>query len=304
MPTTETTDLDSNPGAATCAVCGNTLDRAVKLRLREYRFHACKYCKSWTCLPRPTASQQAAIHDSEDYFGHPYFKLRRDINRAQRERCRAIFSRLSRIVDIESLRGQQLLDIGCDTGIFLKIAQEEFGIVPVGVDVAARAVAEAKRRGIEAYWGRIENAPAQLSEFHAITAIDLIEHVADPTAFLLEVHRRLRPGGVAYLETPNINSAVYRVGLSIGKLTGGRTGHLMERLFPPQHIQYFTPESLGDRARHAGFEAVSLFSRPLPIAHISASLGALAPIEFLQGFDRILGTGILICSVLRRPLQG
>jgi 2-polyprenyl-3-methyl-5-hydroxy-6-metoxy-1,4-benzoquinol methylase len=284
-----------------CVICLRPLGARTVLTLGHYYFRCCEECKSWTCLPRPDARGQAAIHNSGEYFEHPYFQLRRAITPSQRRRCRAVFERLSTAIDARLLRGERLLDVGCDTGTFLKAAQEEFGGKPVGIDVASRSVEEARRQGIEAYCTTLEEAPPQLAGLVAITAIDLIEHVADPVAFLAQIHLRLKPGGVAYLETPNIQSAVYRVGVLLARLAPSRAGALLERLFPRQHVQYFTPRSFRDLADRAGLEVVSLTGRVLPASHIAASRPVLAVITALQACDRILGTEILASAVLRRP---
>jgi SAM-dependent methyltransferase len=286
-----------------CAICQQLLEADPIARLPRYYFRKCEHCGSWTCLPRPGAGEQAAIHDSEDYFEHPYFRLRRAITASQRKRCLGVFKHLSKAVDPASLRGERMLDIGCDTGLFLKTAQQEFGIIPMGVDVAARAIEEARAQGIEAFHGILEDAPRDFAGFAAASAIDLIEHVPDPAALLREVRNRLRPGGVVYLETPNIQSVIYRFGRVLNDLTGGKPADLMERLFPPQHIQYFTLKSFRQLADGVGLQVVSLTTRVLPAAHIAASLSALVPISILQACDRILGTEILICSVLMRPLD-
>src|SRR5262249_39145693 len=147
----------------------------------------CVSCDSWTYLPRPGGATQAALHDTEDYFDHPYFARRRGITPAQRQRCRRVFRRLSAAVGVGSLRGQRLLDIGCDTGGFLQAGRELVGIIPVGVDVAQRAVRVARGEGLEVYPCTIEDAPAELTDFAIVTAIDLIEHVPNPHDFLVEV---------------------------------------------------------------------------------------------------------------------
>jgi len=196
-----------------------------------------------------------------------------------------------------------MLDIGCDTGGLLKAAQAEYGIMPVGLDVAARAVEVAKANGLEAYHASIEEAPAQVAGFRIVTAIDLVEHVVDPRVFLREVWSRLHPGGLLYVETPNIRSVVYRFGRALGLVTGNRPLALFERLFPPEHIQYFTPRSLERVAREVGFEVVSVGTRPLPASDISASFFAVASVQVLQMLDRLKGSGILICAVLRRPRE-
>jgi SAM-dependent methyltransferase len=197
-----------------------------------------------------------------------------------------------------------LLDVGCDTGGFLQAAAQEFGIVPVGVDAASRAVAAARQQGIETYLTLIENAPDHLRDFRIITVIDLIEHVTDPTGFLREIRTRLRPGGLVYLETPNIHSAVYRIGHSLGRLIGWRPAGILERLFPPQHAQYFTLASLAGLARTVGFEVVRIDTRVLPWSDIAASLPVRAATSSMQLLDRCTGARILIWAVLRRPASG
>ena len=286
---------------AGCVVCHVPLSRNVAVRLGKSGLYECRSCGSWTLLPRVTASEQAGIHDDADYFDHPYFKLRREITPRIRGRCRDVFARLSSALEIASLRGERFLDIGCDIGTFLKAAQEEFGIVPVGIDVAERAVRVALSQGVNAFQGRIEEAPAVFAGFPAATAIDLIEHVPDPRAFLMEVRNRLRPGGVLYLETPNIRSAVYQFGKLLSSVTGGKPEGLFERLFPPQHIQYFTPSSLPRLIEDAGFTTVKLGTRVLPAADIAAGLSAKIPLSALQAYDKLLSSEILIWAVLKRP---
>jgi len=219
----------------------------------------------------------------------------------QRRRCLDVFTRLS-MLGTEVLRGQPLLDIGCDTGTFLKSAQEAFGIIPFGLDVNKRAIETAREQGIHAYAMRIEEAPEELHDFPLVTAIDVIEHVSDPAAFLVQLRERLRPGGLAYLETPNIRSMVYRFGQSFSNLTGGRPAGLFDRLFPPQHVQYFTPSSFRALAQGAGFNIVRLDCRILPSTDIAASLPARIAIAALQTTDLLLRTEILIWCVLQRPL--
>jgi 2-polyprenyl-3-methyl-5-hydroxy-6-metoxy-1,4-benzoquinol methylase len=286
-----------------CAICGSYLSERSAVRLGRSCLRVCAQCGSWTYFPRAGTADQAAIHNSEDYFSHPYFELRRTVTAAQRRRCRELFLRLSPPLELATLKGQNLLDIGCDTGAFLRTAQEEFGIVPIGIDVAERSVQAARREGVEAYQTTIEEAPARVSGFSVITAIDLIEHVPDPKQFLGEVRKRLRPNGVLYLETPNIDSMVYRAGQVLSGFTGGHPRKLLERLFPPQHLQYFNPGSLRRLAQSVGFEIIHLSTRVLPGSDISVSAPARGAIGLLQAADRLCGREILICAGLRRPAE-
>jgi 2-polyprenyl-3-methyl-5-hydroxy-6-metoxy-1,4-benzoquinol methylase len=290
--------------AGCCVVCETLLPQNINVRVRlsgSAHLRACPTCGTWVYFPRQTSAAQAAIHDDEAYFEHPYFKLRRTVNPAQRRRCKDIFFRLGTGIDTTSLRGQRVLDIGCDTGVLLQIAAEEYGVVPVGIDVASRAVSMATQHGIEVYRTNVEQAPEHLRDFAVITAIDLLEHTTDPVAFLVEIRKRLRPGGIAYLETPNIQSAVYGTGRILSSVTGGKPRALVDRLFPEQHIQYFNRASLVHLARKSGLEVVQLDTRILPGADIAASIPVNVAVGALQLLDRLTNNRILLWAVLRRP---
>ena len=204
-------------------------------------------------------------------------------------------------MDVSRLRGERILDIGCDTGAFLSRARSEFGVCPVGVDVAGQAVAIAREQGIEAYQTTIEQAPEHLTHFPLITAIDVIEHVPAPREFLGELLRRVRPGGLVFLQTPNIRSMVYRISQCLAFLTGSRPLAFFERVFPAQHVQYFTPESLARFAQEVGFQVIQSGTHVLPASDIAVSIPVLVPMQALQFLDTLLRREILIWSILRRP---
>jgi SAM-dependent methyltransferase len=59
-----------------------------------------------------------------------------------------------------------------------------------------------------------------------VFALEIVEHLTDPTHLLGEARRLLRPGGILIVTTPNVS----RIG-SVLKLLAGRTNH--DRLVPP-----------------------------------------------------------------------
>jgi 2-polyprenyl-3-methyl-5-hydroxy-6-metoxy-1,4-benzoquinol methylase len=185
----------------------------------------------------------------------------------------------------------------------LRAAREEFGVVPVGIDVSARAVEAARHAGIEAYQTFLEEAPDRLSAVPLVTAIDVIEHVPDPGAFLREVRSRLAPGGVLYVETPNIRSAVYALGRALSHVMDSSGSGMIQRLFPPQHVQYFTTQSLTRLAKESGLEVVRVDTRVLPLSDIAATVATRLAVGILQVLDRVLRREILVWAVLRRPRE-
>jgi 2-polyprenyl-3-methyl-5-hydroxy-6-metoxy-1,4-benzoquinol methylase len=284
-----------------CAVCACPLEGRERVSLDGIRLVACGTCGSWTLLPRPSVERQNALHSDSSYFEHPYFRERRKAVVAISRRCRLAFERLARAIDIGSLERSRMLDVGCDTGAFMQIAHDLYGVDPIGIDVSEAAVAEVKKRGIEAFATDLEHAPSELSDFNIITAIDLIEHVVDPRSFLMSAYRRLRPGGVIYLETPNAQSVIYNVGAAVCGVTSARPRTVFERLFPEQHVQYFTARSLSSLAQACGLELVWLDSRMLPISDVATVLPVRLALGGMQVVDSIRRTSVLLCAVLRRP---
>jgi 2-polyprenyl-3-methyl-5-hydroxy-6-metoxy-1,4-benzoquinol methylase len=283
-----------------CVICLIDLPSFPIVQLGEANLFECSACGSWIFSPRPTTKEQSALHDTQAYFEHPYFEARRRNASATDERCRRIFERIAHGINVESLRGNCMLDVGCDTGEFLASAAGQFGIVPVGIDVSSRAIEQSKARGIQAHLSSLEAASSTLTGLPLITAIDLVEHLPDPSAFAREAMTRLMHGGIFYLETPNKDSIVYKIGRLLSKITRGRPRALLARLFPSQHLQYFSKQGLVRWAQNLGYEPVDIGTRHLPMRDTATSLVVRMALALLQLFDRITGRMILITAVLRK----
>jgi 2-polyprenyl-3-methyl-5-hydroxy-6-metoxy-1,4-benzoquinol methylase len=284
-----------------CAICSGGLLARPAVQIEDFRLLICQACGSWTAVPRPTPMAQHSFHDSDSYFDHPYLEHRRANPALVDRRCAAIFGRIGRVLSLPDLRGERVLDIGCDTGEFILSAGRQFGVQPVGLDVARRAVDRAQAAGVEAHHGSLEDAPSQLTGLSVITAIDLIEHVAEPQTFFRAVYSRLRPGGVVYAETPNVDSAVYQVGRRLCGWTGSRPLATFQRLFPQEHIQYFSPRGVRLLAQVYGFEVPNLESRILPQEEIAVGRITRLALGALQDLDYLIGEKVLRWVILRRP---
>ncbi len=151
--------------------------------------------------------------------------------------------------------GRRLLDVGVGTGLLVHLARQA-GWDATGVDICAEAAERAGREfGVAVAVGDFLAVDLP-GGYDAITMADVVEHSRDPRAFLARAHALLAPGGVLYVGVPNHRSLVYLAGDVLGRVPG--TGNLVDRLYVPNHYQYFTPHALAALAREAGFTVAAL----------------------------------------------
>jgi len=151
--------------------------------------------------------------------------------------------------------GRRLLDVGVGTGLLVHLARQA-GWDATGVDICAEAAERAGREfGVAVVVGDFLAVDLP-GGYDAITMADVVEHSRDPRAFLARAHALLAPGGVLYVGVPNHRSLVYLAGDVLGWVPG--TAGLVDRLYVPNHYQYFTPDALAALAREAGFTVAAL----------------------------------------------
>ncbi|HEY5290615.1 MAG TPA: bifunctional 2-polyprenyl-6-hydroxyphenol methylase/3-demethylubiquinol 3-O-methyltransferase UbiG [Caulobacteraceae bacterium] len=104
--------------------------------------------------------------------------------------------------------GLRLLDIGCGGGLVCE-PMTRLGFAVTGIDAAGESVAVARAHAdglslaIDYREATAEALVAAEPPFDVVLALEIIEHVADPAAFLADCARLLAPGGVMILATLN-----------------------------------------------------------------------------------------------------
>src|SRR5690242_11597317 len=103
------------------------------------------------------------------------------------------------------LAGKTALDVGCGAGLLAEPLARLAARV-TGLDAASQLIAVAQEHtraaGLE-----IDYRAGELSqlegEFDLITCMEVVEHVADPAAFVRALAKRLAADGLLILSTPN-----------------------------------------------------------------------------------------------------
>ncbi len=151
---------------------------------------------------------------------------------------RAVFH-LVKILDY--LRGSRVLELGCGAGSLTYLLRQA-GFDATGLELGPAAVELARRRfGVEVHHGLLETLEDQ-GPYDAIVAVDVLEHLADPSATMTLCARRLTAEGVLFLQTP-----CYR-----------QDGPDWQMLLPEEHLHLFTESSVEMLLREAGFAAVDV----------------------------------------------
>jgi 2-polyprenyl-3-methyl-5-hydroxy-6-metoxy-1,4-benzoquinol methylase len=140
----------------------------------------------------------------------------------------------------------KVLDVGCSTGGFLfQLNQASPGDYQCwGTDVASDALAFAETKGVRVLRENFLQPTTPSLQFDAITFWAVLEHVLEPSTFLQAARNSLATGGVCYILVPNFKSLATR-------LLGARYRYIL-----PQHLNYFTGETLRGLAAKNGFEVV------------------------------------------------
>jgi 2-polyprenyl-6-hydroxyphenyl methylase/3-demethylubiquinone-9 3-methyltransferase len=110
----------------------------------------------------------------------------------------------------EPFKGLRLLDIGCGGGL-LSEPMARLGADVVGADAAARNIPvarlHAEQSGLEIDYRHTtaEDLAAAGEQFDVVLNMEVVEHVADPQAYLTACQQLLKPGGLMICSTLNRN---------------------------------------------------------------------------------------------------
>lgn len=150
--------------------------------------------------------------------------------------------------------GLTLLDIGCGGGLFAE-PMARLGAVVTGIDFAEESVdvarEHAEEMGLEIDYRAVsaESLADSGQQFDIVSALEVVEHLADVPAFLNACATLVRPGGLFFFSTINRTRASYAVAI-VG-------AEFVLRWVPRgshDWRKFIKPTELDDMLGEAGFE--------------------------------------------------
>ncbi|WP_370253242.1 bifunctional 2-polyprenyl-6-hydroxyphenol methylase/3-demethylubiquinol 3-O-methyltransferase UbiG [Nioella sp.] len=182
--------------------------------------------------------------------------------------------------------GLRLLDIGCGGGL-LSEPMARLGATVVGADAAERnipvAQVHAEQSGLEIDYRHTtaEALAAAGEQFDVVLNMEVVEHVADPQAYLSACQQLLTPGGIMICSTINRNPKSFALAI-VG------AEYVMRWLPKGTHEwqKFITPEELFSLIETAGLDPVdrkgfvfnpiswrwSISDRDLSVNYVTASV--------------------------------
>jgi len=152
------------------------------------------------------------------------------------------------------LEGKTALDVGCGAGLLAE-PLARLGAAVTGIDASPEVIAAARDHaaamGLDIDY-RAADVVALEGRFDLITCMEVIEHVADPAVFIAALARRLAPGGLLILSTPNATgwSKLMMITLGEGLRQIPKGTHDFDKFIAPDRMKVLLGE--------AGLECVDI----------------------------------------------
>jgi 2-polyprenyl-6-hydroxyphenyl methylase/3-demethylubiquinone-9 3-methyltransferase len=139
------------------------------------------------------------------------------------------------------LADKTALDVGCGAGLLAE-PLARLGAKVTGIDASPEVIAVARdhavRQALDVGY-RVGDVAELEGQFDLITCMEVIEHVADPAAFVHALARRLAPGGLLIMSTPNATSwsrlMMITVGEGLGRIPRGT--HDFDKFISPERMK-------------------------------------------------------------------
>ncbi len=231
-----------------CVLCGSKAFVEI-YRDEPSRVVRCKHCGLVFFNPQPSLEYLKEFYSSQSGYLSSIEENLRSYQadpQAWNDAANWILYKIRRHLPAEN--GQRLLDVGCAYGFFLMFARGT-GLDVHGIEISTETSRYARQCGVDVQNVLLRDAAFEQDSFSIVTMNNVLEHTLNPAKDLEKAFAVLRPGGILYTAVPNFDSVVSRV-----------DGYHWKMKSWPNHLFYFTPETLSRMLSKAGFEIKEFFT--------------------------------------------
>lgn len=204
-------------------------------------YRACRFCGGLSLVPYPTQQPNAAFEDPAAVSRH------QELEATRQDYFRRHLLRVERHMG-SAVQNWRLMEIGCGSGVLLRIALDR-GWQADALEFSPQLAALARRVNPTATITVTDvlSHTGGAADYDAVLALDVLEHVLDPTLMLKNCCALLKPGGLLLLQTPNTRGLRARL-----------EGADWDMRDPAQHLNLFSPRGLRALLSETGFEVLEL----------------------------------------------
>ncbi|CAA2160568.1 putative S-adenosylmethionine-dependent methyltransferase/MSMEI_2290 [Methylobacterium brachiatum] len=135
--------------------------------------------------------------------------------------------------------GARVLDIASGDGygsfIISQVAEQVLG-VDVDFETVRNSIKEYSSNNLKFVQGKCDSLPVERESFDVVLSFETLEHVEEQEAFLAEIRRALKPGGIAVISTPDRETyspeGITHNQFHLKELSSGEFFDLVSKYFP------------------------------------------------------------------------
>jgi 2-polyprenyl-3-methyl-5-hydroxy-6-metoxy-1,4-benzoquinol methylase len=230
----------SKPVTPTCPVCQNPASRCLGTHSTfDTKVWHCDKDNLSFCYPSPSASHLSNHYDSDYRLSKDFTD---DYKLKHYRRAWSQYRYLRHHLPLKKIK--RVLDIGCNFGALLDYISDSVPVVnglelhTPAINTAPSHIKDNIRKALKP-----TDAYSQSEAFDLVTLSHVIEHYANPSVELVDIGKRIRPGGYLFIETPNVPADIVSLMASRNNLG--------------DHLLWFTPQAIISAAASAGFQPIS-----------------------------------------------
>ncbi len=268
-----------------CVVCGGTENRGF-LDCGAFTYVQCASCGHVYQNPMPQFLEVKNRYDKE-YFSYELENDKNFFNLMLAGLSDIRFEQIEKQIDARNKK-KHFLDVGCATGMLVEYMQSR-GWQSEGIEICEDSAEYGRRnRNVKIHIGTLEEMSFPDDVFSFIHFSHLIEHLIDPSAFLQEVNRILKPGGFIVVVTPNVR------GLQARLLGASWRSAIAD------HMHLFSGKTLKKLLISSGFS----INKKQTWGGIAKGLAPTAVKIPLDRLAKLFGFGDVVLFLARKPCNG